>query len=55
MTGALIIDIAYGFDVQREDDPWLAASEKAMHGLIQMGKAGAYLGQSPVYDIESSS
>ncbi|KAF7333787.1 Cytochrome P450 [Mycena venus] len=43
MTGALIMDIAYGIKVLPSDDPYIQMVEKAMHDLSNASIPGAFL------------
>lgn len=43
MAGMVILSTAYGLDVQPENDPYIAISEKALHAMACTGNRGAYL------------
>lgn len=43
MTGSLLLDIAYGLEVKRKNDPIITIAEKAEFAVAQAGNAGAYL------------
>lgn len=43
MAGETIISIAYGIDVQKENDPFVAAAERGVHPLVAAGVPGAFL------------
>lgn len=44
-AGALLLDVAYGLEIQNKDDPYVEAAEKAVDALNQMGNTGTYLGK----------
>ncbi|KZT03231.1 cytochrome P450 [Laetiporus sulphureus 93-53] len=43
MAGALIVGVAYGLEVQPQNDPYVATAEKALHAMAMAGNAGSYL------------
>ncbi|TFK81327.1 cytochrome P450 [Polyporus arcularius HHB13444] len=43
MAGSLILGVAYGIDVQPNNDPYIATAETALHAMSMAGNAGAYL------------
>ena len=43
MAGSLILGVAYGIDVQPNNDPYIATAETALHAISMAGNAGAYL------------
>lgn len=44
LTGAIIIGVTYGLDVQQENDPNVLLAEKAIFSMAATGVAGTYLG-----------
>ncbi|GJE96580.1 cytochrome P450 [Phanerochaete sordida] len=43
LTGAIIIGVTYGLDVQQENDPNVLLAEKAIFSMAMTGVAGTYL------------
>ncbi|KAJ7729932.1 cytochrome P450 [Mycena metata] len=43
MAGMIILSTAYGIDVQPEDDPHIAVSERALHAMACAGNRGTFL------------
>lgn len=43
-AGALLLDVAYGLEIQDKDDPYVEAAEKAVDALNHMGNTGTYMG-----------
>lgn len=43
MTGEVIISVAYGLDVQAEDDPYITLAERGNEGPIEAVIPGAFL------------
>lgn len=43
MAASIIVSVAYGFDIQEENDPYVDLIEKALHGLALAMVPGAYL------------
>ncbi|KAJ6494240.1 cytochrome P450 [Mycena sanguinolenta] len=43
MAGMIILSTAYGIDVESEDDPYIAISEKALQAMVATGIRGAFL------------
>ena len=43
MAGGLILSIAYGIEVQEENDPFIAAAETSIHVVATTLMPGAYL------------
>ena len=48
MPGALILEIAYGLDIQSERDPYILDAETALRSLAKIGNIGSYMGMSPL-------
>lgn len=44
MVGSLTVDISYGMDVDRKNDPILEIAEKGIESSLEIVNAGAYLG-----------
>lgn len=43
MAGNVILTVAYGIDVQPENDPYLDISEKAIQAVASSGNANAFI------------
>lgn len=43
MAGATMLSLAYGMEVQLENDPFIAIAEKALAGLVTAAVPGAFL------------
>ena len=52
MTGAIIIGVTYGLDVQQENDPNVLLAEKAIFSMAMTGVAGTYLGTALFYSVD---
>ncbi len=56
MAGSLILGVAYGIDVQPNNDPYIATAETALHAMSMAGNAGAYLvDYIPIRELHISS
>lgn len=55
MAGMIILSTAYGIDVQPENDPYVAISEKSLHAMACAGNFGAYLVDSLPLQVFASS
>ena len=42
LSSAIVMNIAYGIDVQEEDDPYLSIAEEALSGLNQAATLGTF-------------
>jgi hypothetical protein len=42
-TGALIMDLTYGFDIKSHEDPFLSAVERALAIIEEVAVPGAFL------------
>ncbi|KAJ7181215.1 cytochrome P450 [Mycena filopes] len=43
MAGMVILSTVYGIDIEPEDDPHVAVSEKALHAMAMTGNRGSFL------------
>lgn len=43
MTGAIILGITFGMELQPENDPFVALAEEALHAMAQVGNVGSYI------------
>jgi hypothetical protein len=42
-TGALVMNLTYGFDIKSHDDPFLSAAERALAIILEVAVPGAFL------------
>lgn len=43
MAGSLILNVAYGVDVQSVHDPLILTIEKSIESLVEIGNPGSFL------------
>lgn len=51
MTGALILGITFGIEVNSLDDPYITTAEKALHSMAMVGNVGSYIGATIVRQL----
>ncbi|PSS06488.1 hypothetical protein PHLCEN_2v3717 [Hermanssonia centrifuga] len=43
LSGKIIMGLTYGIDVQKTDDPYVSAAQRALRGMNEAGNVGTYL------------
>lgn len=41
----MLLEVAYGLNIEDEDNPYIVAAERAADAINQIGNAGAFLGE----------
>lgn len=43
LSGRVIMEVAYGIEVQEKNDPWIATAEHALEGATVTGIPGSFM------------